>query len=116
MLAPTPCSQAPCRDHAVKDGRCLAHQRPAWQGSTRRARLPKDWNTRRLVVLKRDQGICHLCGRPGSDTVDHVIAGDDHSLTNLRAVHQNVEPYCHRYKSSTEGHEAKQANKIRRRH
>ncbi len=24
-------------------------------------------------VLRRDNGICHLCGRPGADTADHLI-------------------------------------------
>lgn len=116
MLAPTPCSQSPCRELAVRDGRCPQHQRPKWQGSTRKERLPPDWNTRRLVVLKRDQGICYVCQQPNADTVDHLIAGDDHSLANLKAIHQNVAPFCHRYKSSAEGHQAKQDNKIRRRY
>lgn len=115
MLAPTPCSQTLCGDLAIKEGRCANHQRPRWQGSTRKQRLPQDWNTRRLVVLKRDKGICYVCQLPGADTVDHVTPGDDHSLTNLKAIHQNVKPFCHRAKSSAEGHAAKAANKIRKR-
>lgn len=110
-LAPTPCLEPSCPNHAVSYGRCSTHQRPAWYGSTRKARLPRDWQTRRIIVLKRDKGICYLCGEPNADTVDHVIAGDDHSLENLRAVHDKVAPHCHRYKSSNEGHEAKAANK-----
>lgn len=24
-------------------------------------------------ILRRDNGICHLCGQPGADTADHLI-------------------------------------------
>ena len=115
MLAPTPCLEPGCRGYVSKMGRCQDHQRP-WQNSTRKARLPRDWNTRRLVVLKRDKGICYVCNEPGADAVDHVIAGDDHSLTNLKAIHDHVEPHCHRAKSSREGNEAQSSMRIKRRH
>lgn len=98
----------------MKNGRCPACQKP-WEGSTRKSRLPKDWQTRRLIVLKRDKATCYICGGAGADTVDHVIAGDDHSLTNLKAVHDKVEPFCHRYKSSQEGNETQRLNKTKRR-
>lgn len=116
VLAPTPCLETGCPDKAVHYGRCQQHQRPAWYGSTRKQRLPKDWAARRLIVLRRDQGICYLCGQPGADTVDHVTPGDDHSLNNLKAVHDAVEPHCHRAKSSQEGHTASQGNRVKRRH
>lgn len=83
-------------------------------GSTRRDRLPKDWPKRRAKVLKRDNRICYVCGHPGADGVDHVIPGDDHSETNLRAIHHHVEPYCHRTKSAREGGQAAQAKRIPR--
>lgn len=86
----------------------------AWQGSTRRARLPADWPKRKAHVLKRDGRICHVCGQPGADGVDHVIPGDDHSDANLKAIHHNVAPYCHRAKSSSEGGRAAQAKRIPR--
>ncbi len=105
--ATTPCLTNGCYNIAEYSGYCKEHRRPAWEGSTRKSRLPKDWNTRRLIVLKRDKGICYLCNGEGADTVDHVIAGDDHSLENLKAVHDKVEPHCHRYKSSAEGHAAR---------
>ena len=114
MLAPTPCLEAGCLDYAVKQGRCQSHQK-SWQGSTRRERLPKDWGTRRLIVLRRDKGICHLCGQPGADTVDHIVQGDDHSLGNLAPVHDRLPPHCHRAKSSQEGNDAKRGNRVKRR-
>lgn len=112
MLAPTPCIEANCHAHATRQSRCDAHQKP-WVGSTRKQRLPTDWRTRKLIVLNRDKRICYVCGEDGADAVDHVIAGDDHSLENLKAIHDHVAPHCHRYKSSREGHEAKAANRIK---
>jgi 5-methylcytosine-specific restriction protein A len=111
MLAPTPCLD--CTATATRRGRCADHQLPYWQGSTRKARLPADWQTRRLIVLRRDSGICWVCGRPGADEVDHRTPGDDHHLDNLAPIHQNVEPYCHRAKSSAEGNTARRGNRAR---
>lgn len=117
MLAPTPCLITDCTEYATNGGRgkCLAHQRPAFFGSTRKERLPRDWSTRRLIVLKRDKGICHLCGEPGADTVDHIEQGDNHDLTNLAAVHDRVPPHCHRQKTAAEGHRAQAGTKTKRR-
>lgn len=64
----------------------------------------------RHQVLKRDKYVCHLCGKPGADSVDHVIAGDDHSRDNLRAVHDASFPHCHKKKTAME---AVQARKLR---
>lgn len=75
-----------------------------WQTSTRRQRLPKDWPAIRRRILRRDAYVCHVCGQPGADQVDHIIRGDDHSDTNLAAIHDNP---CHRRKSSAEGHAAR---------
>lgn len=86
-----------------------------WEGSTRRSRLPADWPKRRNQVLKRDNRICHVCRGPGADGVDHLVPGDDHSLDNLAAIHHNVEPHCHRTKSSREGGQAARLKKIPRR-
>lgn len=48
--------------------------------------------SRRLVeaTLARYGTVCHLCGRPGATTADHVIprsAGGDDSIENLRPAH-----------------------------
>lgn len=115
MLAPTPCLEPDCHNHTTFHGRCETHQRP-WAGSTRKKRLPPDWQTRRLIVLKRDRGICYLCGADRADTVDHIKPGDDHSLENLAAVHDRTPPHCHRAKSSAEGNAAQAGNRTKRRH
>lgn len=76
----------------------------AWDNSTRRERLPGDWQTRRIRVLRRDGYRCQArsvsgvpCHAPARD-VDHVVPGDDHSLDNLQAL--CVE--CHKAKTLAE--------------
>lgn len=78
----------------------------AWKTSNRSSRLPPDWPQRKRAVKARDKGICYICGGPGADSVDHVVAGDDHSLTNLALAHLNTPPFCHRRKSTSEGNAA----------
>lgn len=82
----------------------------AWDHSDRNARLPADWSTRIVPAVMRLHGRrCHLCGQSGADAVDHIRPGDDHRLENLAPIHQDVAPYCHRYKSSREGVDARTA-------
>ncbi len=72
----------------------------AWDTSNRTKRLPSNWLILRATVLRRDNGICHVCGKHGADQVDHITPGDDHSPDNLAAIHSAP---CHRQKSSSEG-------------
>lgn len=87
-----------------------------WAGSDRRARLPKNWRTeiRPAVHRKNPRHICHVCGEPGGDAVDHIRQGDDHSIDNLDWIHQDVAPYCHRRKTAAEGNAARK--KLMQRH
>nr|WP_079083629.1 HNH endonuclease [Streptomyces antibioticus] len=87
----------------------------AWQGSTRRSRLPSNWPAIRRRVLRRDGYICQarfsegqLCGAPATD-VDHIEAGDDHSMANLRALCG----WCHARKSASEGGTAAARKRVR---
>lgn len=64
--------------------------------------LPKDWGRIRRRVLRRDQGICYICGKQGADQVDHIVpasqgGGDEDE--NLAAIHESP---CHAAKTARE--------------
>ena len=77
----------------------------AWENSNRKARLPGDWSTRRVRVLRRDGYRCQAvdstgskCGAPANQ-VDHIEPGDDHDYANLQALCR----WHHGRKSAREG-------------
>jgi DNA-binding Xre family transcriptional regulator len=94
---PTRCPRGDC-PHTLP---CPVHTPAPWAGSTRRATLPKDWDKRRAVVLRRDPHCtcpgckrCHPlnatyadagCRRCSTDC-DHIGDRHDHSLGNLRGL------------------------------
>ena len=86
---------------------------PRWEGSDRRSRLPKDWSKIRLRVLRRDGGQCTALTQAGercdssATDVDHIVAGDDHRLSNLRSLCA----WHHKQKSSREGAAAQAAKR-----
>lgn len=64
-------------------------------GSTRKGR---EENQRILSA----SDICHICGQPGADAVDHVIPlarGGEDTPANKKPAHHNVEPKCNRRKA-----------------
>ena len=80
-----------------------------WANSNRRDRLPSDWKQLREKVISRAAHRCETkmkdgtrCTDKGTD-VDHIVAGDDHSLTNLQLLCK----WHHGKKSSREGNEAR---------
>lgn len=65
----------------------------AWESSNRSQRLPANWRKIRTHVLYRDDYACQVISPDTgvrclatANEVDHIIAGDDHSLTNLQAI------------------------------
>lgn len=67
-------------------------KRRPWDGSTRKSRLPADWERLRRVVLERCSHQCEWvedggvrCPRKATD-VDHIEAGDLHQLSNLQGL------------------------------
>lgn len=88
-----------------------------WETSNRASRLPSNWQALRLRVLRRDRYSCQVKDQHGikcnavASEVDHVEAGDDHSMRNLRAICRTH----HGQKTSAEGHAAWNAKRIPRR-
>jgi len=72
-------------------------------GTSRRvAPLPKGWAKTRKRILRRDRGVCYICGRPGANQVDHIrpaADGGSDDDTNLAAVHAYP---CHAAKTARE--------------
>jgi 5-methylcytosine-specific restriction endonuclease McrA len=54
-------------------------------------RTGRPWQRVKRRVIRRDDGVCWLCGKPGADTADHVIpvsrGGPIYDPLNLRACH-----------------------------
>lgn len=95
--------------------RCEKHERKPWEGSDRREKVRSGsaQQKRARYVMRRDDSICHLCGLPGSEEIDHVVPlaeGGSDELDNLAPAHKR----CHAKKSSAEaqrGRERKRARK-----
>lgn len=109
MRAPKICSyvgpDGPCPNLQP----CPTHERRPWEGSTRRERTISGsrQQARARAVMSMHQGICHVCARPGSDQVDHVIPlaeGGADTMENLRPIH--AQP-CHRDKTAAEARRAR---------
>lgn len=85
----------------------------SWEGHPRTT--TPTWRKTRARILKRDHGICHVCGQPGADEVDHVIPdfeGGPSTIDNLAPIHDDP---CHRRKSSAEGLRARWQRSARKR-
>jgi 5-methylcytosine-specific restriction endonuclease McrA len=83
----------------------------AWQGSTRRATLGKDYFRNRAIVMRRDNRQCQL-RIPGlcigaANQCDHIGDRLDHRPENMRAA---CEP-CHQRRSSEQGGAAAGTNR-----
>lgn len=61
----------------------------AWEGSDRRKHLPSNWPAlREQAHILNPRHLCHMCGRPGGEALDHKNGNrDDHRQENLDWVH-----------------------------
>lgn len=89
----------------------------AWEGSSRRARLPSDWAIRRLRVLRSAGYRCQVrddlgapCGEPARE-VDHIERGDNHDYANLQAICR----YHHGRKTAAEAAQARKPRAVQAR-
>jgi hypothetical protein len=89
----------------------VSRGQPAWQGSNRRATLPKNWPALRDEADRRNpRRTCHRCGQPGGEALDHKNGNpEDHRQENLdwihdwRSVRAGVSPTnCHAIKTSAD--------------
>lgn len=114
--SPTPCALPGCPNLTTHRycAETHAHLRPQpWATSTRKTkRASTGWaeqaSNRR--VMARDHGICHWCGHPGADRVDHIVAlseGGPDTDANKAPIHQK----CHDRKT---GQEAARGRRRRR--
>jgi 5-methylcytosine-specific restriction endonuclease McrA len=61
-----------------------------------RARMERN----RRILATSD--VCHICGEPGADAIDHVVPlarGGTEDPSNLRPAHHDVPPFCNRVKT-----------------
>lgn len=103
--APKICSSPGCPNTQP----CPDHTRTPWAGSTRRERtISGSAQQKRAARIMRQHGrICHICGLPMADEVDHVIPlaeGGADTDDNLRPIHSKP---CHQQKTAAEARRAR---------
>lgn len=98
------CAQPGCPELTTAS-HCPTHTPKPWANAEqRRPNVPRGraMQTRNARILRRDRGICHVCGGPGADRVDHLIPqahGGTEDDANLAAIHDKP---CHATKSRAE--------------
>lgn len=73
-------------------------------------RTGRPWQARKRRIIRRDNGICHICGQPGADTADHIIPwanGGTDTDDNLAAAHHDTGQRCNRIKGDGTVEEAR---------
>ena len=66
---------------------------------TRRSNTRQIRERNKRILAASD--ICHICGEPGADAIDHVIPlarGGTNHPSNLRPAHHNTGDRCNRIK------------------
>ena len=112
----------PCAVHGcpnLGEGRFCAEDhddlnRQPWQTSKRRShRDGSGWKEQAAAkrVMRRDRGVCHVCGKPGADQVDHVkplAEGGSDTDENKAPIHRVP---CHRDKTRAEAQRARKGRR-----
>lgn len=74
-------------------------------------RTGRPWQRRKARIIRRDSGICHICGHDGADSADHIVPvadGGTDADANLAAVHHDTGPRCNRVKGAGTTEDARQ--------
>lgn len=105
---------APCRVQRCRHLRPCptpGHEPVPWEDSTRKDKLASRSGSAeqaaRLRILERYHRICHVCGGPDADEVDHVIPlaeGGPDTDENKRPIHSRP---CHKKKTAAEAARAR---------
>lgn len=104
--APKICSEPGCPNLQP----CELHKKEPWANSTRRLHTKVSGSReqrRNRLVMRKFYGVCHVCGQPGADQIDHVIPLAEHGpdeLDNLRPIHAKP---CHAEKTQAEARRAR---------
>ncbi len=72
-----------------------------WGGTRIVGRARQDRNRR----LLKQSDVCHICGQPGADSIDHkvpIARGGTEDRHNLAPAHHNAPPHCNRLKGDRE--------------
>ncbi len=88
---------------------CAEHTEKAWASSTRSERTISGsaQQKRAARIMRLHDRVCHVCRRPFSDQVDHVIPlaeGGADTDDNLRPIHSRP---CHSNKTQREAARAR---------
>ena len=90
---------------------CEQHKRTPWQDRPKHRTGLSGWQQQQRAqrVIRRDNGICHVCGQPGADQADHVVPlseGGADGEDQMRAIHETP---CHERKTQAEALRARMA-------
>jgi len=91
---------------------CDEHAPKPFEGAKERwrAERPGNWESLRKKALRRDRRVCRLCGKVGSNEVDHitpVAEGGSWELSNLQTLCKS----CHKTKTQEDAQRARQARR-----
>jgi len=111
------CARPGCPKFTDGQRFCPAHTpESGWKRrpSSARTLRTEEERKQRAYIIRRDGGICYVCGEPGADEADHVIplwkfkaglaSGSPNALTNRKAIHGDP---CHKRKTRMESQDAK---------
>lgn len=96
----------------------MTRQPHGWDSSRRQdSRAGSGWEEAKAAkrIMRVHRGVCHVCGLPGADEVDHVqplCEGGPDVDENKRPIHHDP---CHKSKSAAEAGRARAAKYNRRR-